>query len=65
MKQISLVKYDRTKNAETHKCVFCQKRFEADECRFDLYLDGWLCEDCIDYLRSRGEPITTIENNYF
>lgn len=60
MKQISLVKYDRTKNAETHRCVWCGKKFESSYCKFDLYFDGWLCEYCIDDLRSRGEPITTI-----
>ena len=62
MKQINLTKYERTKDAETHKCVWCGDKFESDYCRFDLYLDGWLCEDCINSLRSRGEPITTIES---
>lgn len=57
----NLAKYERTKHAETHKCVWCEMRLDACECDFEVEFDGWLCQDCQAALRSRGERLILVK----
>lgn len=61
MAELKLGKYNRTKLAETHKCVWCGVRDEADEFEYELGFDGWLCKQCISYLQSRGETLAVMK----
>ena len=59
--EINLATYNRTKYAETHKCQWCGERFDSSECEYEASF-GWLCEQCVNYLRSCGEQMLIVHN---
>lgn len=60
MENVNLAKYNRTKYAQTHKCVWCETKDSHEEFEFELGFNGWLCKQCIRYLTSRGENVVLI-----
>ena len=51
-------------NEDTVECTWCEELFDKSECRKEVDL-GWLCSRCEAAIKSRGEPLTFKENNYF
>lgn len=50
-------------NEDTVECTQCEELFDKSECRKEANL-GWLCSRCQAAIKSRGKPLTFIENNY-
>lgn len=46
------------------KCTWCDELYDRSECRKEVDL-GWLCDHCQAAIKSRGEPLTFIENDYW
>lgn len=44
-------------NEDTVECKWCNELFDKSECRYEVDL-GWLCQQCIAAIESRGEPLT-------
>lgn len=51
-------------NEDTVECAWCEDLFDKSECRKEVDL-GWLCGRCEAAIKSRGEPLTFVENNYW
>lgn len=51
-------------NEDTVECKWCEELFDKSECRYEVDL-GWLCSRCEAAIKSRGEPLTFRENNYW
>ena len=51
-------------NEDMVECTWCEDLFDKSECRKEVDL-GWLCGRCEAAIKSRGEPLTFIENNYW
>ena len=51
-------------NEDTVECTWCNDLFDKSECRKEVDL-GWLCSRCEAAIKSRGEPLTFRENNYW
>lgn len=51
-------------NEDTVECTWCEELFDKSECRKEVNL-GWLCSRCEAAIKSRGEPLTFRENNYW
>ena len=51
-------------NEATVECTWCNDLFDKSECRKEVDL-GWLCGRCEAAIKSRGEPLTFRENNYW
>jgi hypothetical protein len=51
-------------NEDTVECAWCEDLFAKSECRKEVDL-GWLCGRCEAAIKSRGEPLTFIENTYW
>jgi hypothetical protein len=51
-------------NEDTVECTWCEDLFDKSECRYEVDL-GWLCGRCEAAIKSRGEPLTFRENNYW
>ena len=52
------------KNEDEVECTWCEELFDKSECRYEVDL-GWLCGRCEAAIKSRGEPLTFRENNYW
>lgn len=50
-------------NEDTVECKWCNELFDKSECRKEVDL-GWLCSRCEEAIKSRGETLTFIENDY-
>ena len=50
-------------NEDTVECKWCNELFDKSECRKEVDL-GWLCSSCEAAIKSRGETLTFIENDY-
>ncbi len=51
-------------NEDTVECTWCNDLFDKSECRKEVDL-GWLCSRCEAAIKSRGEPLTFRENDYW
>ena len=51
-------------NEDTVECKWCEELFDKSECHYEVDL-GWLCSRCEAAIKSRGEPLTFRENNYW
>lgn len=51
-------------NEDAVECTWCNDLFDKSECRKEVDL-GWLCSRCEAAIKSRGEPLTFRENNYW
>ena len=51
-------------NEDEVECTWCNDLFDKSECRREVNL-GWLCSRCEAAIKSRGEPLTFRENNYW
>jgi hypothetical protein len=51
-------------NEDTVECTWCNDLFDKSECRREVDL-GWLCSRCEMAIKSRGEPLTFRENDYW
>ena len=51
-------------NEDTVECTWCNDLFDKSECRYEVDL-GYLCSRCEAAIKSRGEPLTFRENNYW
>jgi hypothetical protein len=51
-------------NEDEVECTWCNDLFDKSECRKEVNL-GWLCSRCEAAIKSRGEPLTFRENNYW
>lgn len=51
-------------NEDTVECTWCNDLFDKSECRKEVDL-GWLCSRCEMAIKSRGEPLTFRENDYW
>ena len=51
-------------NEDEVECTWCNDLFDKSECRREINL-GWLCSRCEAAIKSRGEPLTFKENNYW
>lgn len=51
-------------NEDEVECAWCNELFDKSECRKEVDL-GWLCSRCEAAIKSRGEPLTFRENNYW
>jgi hypothetical protein len=48
---------------DTVECKWCDELFNKNSCRKEDKL-GWLCNSCVEALKSRGEPLTFKENDF-
>ena len=46
------------------KCTWCDELYDRSDCRREVDL-GWLCDHCQAAIKSRGEPLTFRENDYW
>lgn len=44
-------------NEDTIECKWCNELFDKSECRYEVDL-GWLCDQCVAAIKSRGETLT-------
>ena len=51
-------------NEDEVECTWCNELFPKDYCRKEVDL-GYLCPSCEAAIKSRGEPLTFRENNYW
>lgn len=51
-------------NEDMVECTWCEELFDKSECRREVDL-GWLCGRCEAAIKSRGEPLTFRENDYW
>ena len=51
-------------NEDEVECTWCNELFGKDQCRKEVDL-GWLCDRCQAAIKSRGEPLTFRENDYW
>ena len=51
-------------NEDEVECTWCEDLFDKSDCRYEVDL-GWLCSRCEAAIKSRGEPLTFRENNYW
>ncbi len=51
-------------NEDEVECTWCNDLFDKSECRREVNL-GWLCSRCEAAIKSRGEPLTFRENDYW
>lgn len=51
-------------NEDEVECTWCEELFDKSECRYEVDL-GWLCSRCEAAIKSRGEPLTFRENDYW
>ena len=54
--------YNEADKEDVHFCSWCEDLFPASDCKKEKDM-GWLCEDCLSELISRGEH-PTIEHRY-
>lgn len=58
-------------NEDMVECTWCNDLFDKSECRYEVGAGGpddglgWLCSRCEMAIKSRGEPLTFRENNYW
>ena len=48
-------------NEDTVECKWCNELFDKSECRKEVDL-GWLCDNCQQAIKSRGETLTFTES---
>ena len=48
-------------NEDMVECKWCDELFDKSDCRYEVNM-GWLCPQCIEALKSRGEELTFREN---
>ena len=51
-------------NEDAVECTWCNDLFDKSECHKEVDL-GWLCSRCEAAIKSRGEPLTFRENDYW
>jgi hypothetical protein len=51
-------------NEDEVECTWCNDLFDKSECRKEVNL-GYLCSRCEAAIKSRGETLTFVENNYW
>ena len=48
-------------NEDMVECKWCDELFDKSDCRYEVNM-GWLCPQCIEAIKSRGEELTFREN---
>ena len=48
-------------NEDMVECKWCDELFDKSDCRYEVDM-GWLCPQCIEAIKSRGEELTFREN---
>lgn len=47
-------------NEDIVECKWCEELYDKIDCRYEVDM-GWLCEQCIDAIKSRGEQLHFID----